>query len=191
MNILPPSGRPRKSWEELKTVLQEYGVPIDRPVVFGWRGYFRDSMGVVGKNDRAIYDDACFLWDPHPGRRVCYNFNTDPSRYRKGHGTDESTKGMASLIPGVWKYQLGLHKGEYQAMIQAGEVTVMRDGDPNYTDTGFFGINIHRGGEGTTSSLGCQTVPPSQWSDFIMTVKQYMKENGVTRINYVLIDRQG
>jgi hypothetical protein len=191
VTMLPPSGRPKKTWQQLRDVLDKYAVRLDHPVVFGWRGYFLDSMGLKGKNDRAVYDDACFLWSPNEGQSVGYNFNTDPSRFRKGYGTAESTKGMALLTTGVWCYKLGLHKGEYKALVQADPVTVIRDGDPSYQDHGWFGINIHRGGQWTTSSLGCQTVPPSQWADFIMTVEQYMKEAGKKRINYVLIERQG
>lgn len=192
MSILPKWGRPKKTWDQLRDVLALYEVNLNEPCVFGWRGYFLDSMGLAGHNDRAIYDDACFLWSPVPGASVAFNFNTDPSRFRAGYGHDEDTKGMAVLkAPGVYSYKIGLHKGEYKALVQAGPVDVIRDGNPPYPAHGWFGINIHRGGVNGTSSLGCQTVPPSQWNDFIHTVQIYMKEAKKLRINYVLIERQG
>lgn len=186
--MMPPH-RPQKTWDQLKAILDEFGYQLTEPIIFGHRGYYLDDMGVPGKNDRAIYDDACFLMTPNR-QSANYNFNTDPSRFRMGFGTDEDTKGMAKLNCGIWTYMIGPHKG-YEALVQADKVTVTRDGKPPYEDSGWFGINIHRGGDGTTSSLGCQTIPPSQWSDFIMTVKQYMKQAGIKRIKYVLIERQG
>lgn len=160
----------------------------DEVVVVGVRGYYKDSMGKPGQNDRGIYDDAIFLVGPD--HFSSYNGNTDPSGYRKGWGTGAS-KGMASLAPGVWSvYKLDLHNGAYTALCQrAGEVRVMRDGvNGPYPDTGYFGINIHRGGDGTTSSLGCQTIVPEQWTSFIENVKRLLKDTGQVVVTYILVE---
>lgn len=77
----------------------------------------------------------------------------------------QNPRGTAHLVPGVWTYELGLHKGK-RAFVQAGPVTVRRDRDrdgrPENTeplDSGFFGVNGHRmGRNGPTVdawSAGC------------------------------------
>ena len=104
---------------------------------------------------------------------------------------------MASLKPGLWPvYRFGLHgKSQYFALCQTGgKVTVVRDGEPDYEDTGYFGINIHRGGYNTTSSLGCQTIHPTQWDSFISLVKdQAQRLRGAdwkgTSVTYALVER--
>lgn len=139
-------------------------------VVLGIRGYFRDSMGRKGENDRGIYDDA-FIIAFHD-RCVNFNGNTDPSGYKIG---------IATLIKGVWRFIAGKHKLDqphprgYAAFRQLGDFKVTRDGKGE--DQGYFGINFHRGGEDTTSSLGCQTVPPDQWKEFRDSI---YKEMGIT-----------
>jgi len=74
-------------------------------------------------------------------------------------------------------------------------VTVLRDGDPNYPETGMFGINIHRGGASGTSSLGCQTIPPTQWEVFKSLGYEQLKLAGQATFKYVLVEeidlRQG
>ena len=40
-------------------------------------------------------------------------------------------------------------------------------------------INIHRGGNTTTSSEGCQTIPPRQWDTFIAQVDTLAKRLGL------------
>jgi lysozyme len=165
---ITPAEKPRLSSTELRARIAQYD--IDRSlyplVVIGIRGYYKDSMGAPGVNDRGIYDDAIFIDTDQA--TVAYNGNTDPSAYRAGSGTG-SSKGMASLNPGAWfVHKFDSHKGQYLALCQrADSVTVTRDGTPPYEDTGWFGINIHRGGYSKTSSEGCQTIHPSQWDSFI------------------------
>jgi lysozyme len=137
-------------------------------VVLAIRGYYQDSMGKSGTNDRGIYDDAAFV--VLSDRVVSFNFNTDPSAWRSA---------IATLNPGIWTYWPGKHKVSdpdgYPAFRQADNVAVTRDGKG--TEIGQFGINIHRGGVNGTSSLGCQTVPPAQWDEFKSLV---YGANGVT-----------
>lgn len=164
---------------------------IDRtqnPVVLvAIRGYYLDSMGVPGENDRGIYDDACFVVTPEECR--AYNFNTDPSFYRKGQGRD-AEKGMAQLKPGVWKYRTGLHKG-YAAFVQADEVVVLRDGlKGNYEDRGWFGINLHKGGANGTSSEGCQTWPKDQFDAAREFIYHELSRYRQTTFAYVLVDEK-
>lgn len=192
--MLPPS-RPRMSQADLLPLARAAGLDPARDPVFivGLRGYYRDTMGAAGRNDRGIYDDAMFLVSP--SIFAAYNANTDPSRVRRGGGTG-AAKGMASLRPGLWRvHRFDRHKGQYLALCQrAGPVTVTRDGsDGDYADTGLFGINIHRGGHGTTSSEGCQTIPPGQWDSFIASAvdqaKRYHGDRwGRTTIPYLLLD---
>ena len=164
----------------------------DSIVLIGVRGYFRDTMGAVGKNDRGIYDDALVWLNFKTGFIASYNGNVDPSGFRKGSGKGAS-KGMAQLKSGAYRYKMGMHNGSkpHAAFRQANIVTVIRDGEPPYEDTGFFGINIHRGGQNSTSSLGCQTVPPSQWDDFKETGYKLLKNAEQYTFCYILTEVQG
>jgi lysozyme len=190
-----PVGKPRLSTDALVELIDPF--ELDREqypvIVVGVRAYYRDTMGAPGVDDRGIYDDALFLHTPSV--TAAFNGNTDPSRYRTGSGTG-AAKGMACLRPGAWYvHSFDLHKGKYLALCQrAGEVTVTRDGDPPYADTGMFGINIHRGGYSGTSSLGCQTIHPTQWDSFInLAVDQCKRYYGArwrkTVIPYILVSR--
>ena len=182
MSAARPAARPKMSRSELMShVLSQTAdrTLLHAPLlIVGVRGYYRDTMGAKGRNDRAIYDDALFVVSDDAF--VAFNGNTDPGGYRKGKGFGAG-KGMASLNPGVWKaYRLDMHKrgakGQHEALCQrAAPVTVTRDGNPPYPDTGMFGINIHRGGWNSTSSAGCQTIPPDQWPAFIATVTDQAK----------------
>lgn len=176
--LLVPSSKPKLSREEVERLVVAAKVR-EAVVLVGSRGYYRDSMGVRGRNDRGIYDDALFLVTPHVF--AAFNANVDPSVNRRG---------IAVLQPGVWRYRVGIHglskpkSQQYRAFVQAAAVTVLRD-DVGY-ETGFFGINIHRGGMSGTSSLGCQTVPPAQWAAFFALVESELKRVGQTTFPYVL-----
>lgn len=165
---LPPA-RPRMTRAELHRRIAPHRIDRKRHplVIVGVRGYYADSLGAPGRNDRGIYDDALFI--DGPDAFAAFNANTDPSRVRPGKGAG-AARGMACLQPGAWfVHRFDLHKGQYLALCQRlGPVTVLRDGHAGaYSDTGHFGINIHKGGVATTSSEGCQTVPPAQWPAFV------------------------
>jgi len=195
MTAAIPAARPRISRSDLIAIVRSRHPEVrfdDRLTMVGVRGYYRDTLGAVGRNDRAMYDDAIFIVAPDAFQ--AFNGNTDPSGYRNGRGTGAG-KGMASLNPGVWPvYRFDLHAGKYLALCQrAGPVTVTRDGSPPYTDRGLFGINIHKGGINGTSSEGCQTIAAAQWPAFIASaVDQAKRLYGADwkreAITYVLLD---
>ena len=183
-----PQAKPRLSSSELRAKIAPFNIDRNKyPVlVIGIRGYYLNTMGEHGKNDRGIYDDAIFI--ETPSVTAAYNGNTDPSAFKKGSGKGAS-KGMAVLKPGVWfAHKFDLHNDKYLALCQRlGEVVVTRDGDPPYEDKGMFGINIHRGGYNTTSSLGCQTIHPNQWESFTALAKDQAKRYFGDKWNKTLI----
>ena len=194
---------PQLSASAIESIIAANNVPRDRfPVILvGIRGYYLDSMGAPGANDRRRYDDAHFLYWPDGIAR--FVANCDPNGARKGSGTG-GNKGMASLKTGIHLFGQGKHKGR-PGFRQAEPFTVIRDGlHGDYDDTGMHAINIHSGGGdedsvGTTSSLGCQTQPPAQWRVFqplaYELLDQYGNEMGnndwherVQILPYILID---
>lgn len=187
--FVPPS-RPQLTAPSARAIVALAGPRlVERVVVVGLRGYYLDTMGRPGTNDRGLYDDALVIVGP--GVFVAFNANCDPSLGRPG---------IAVLTPGVWAYRVGTHglskppAQRYTALVQAGPVTVARDpvlaGAPPRLETGWFGINIHRGGYTTTSSLGCQTIYPDQWPEFIGTVVRETRTRGQAEIPYVLTDKR-
>lgn len=151
---------PRLSESEVRAIVEANGADAGKVCVVAIRGYRLDSMGKPGENDRGQYDDAHFIVTPDFLGR--FNGNTDPSRFRKGAGTGAG-KGMGVLVPGVWIFGAGTHRGQL-AFRQCVPFTLRRDGNPPYLDTGYFGINWHVGGDAHTHSAGCQTNPPREYS---------------------------
>lgn len=189
-----PPHRPRLSSRDLFAIVVPLGLdPAADPLfVAGIRGYYRDTMGVAGANDRGLYDDAIFLVSP--SLFAAFNANTDPISRRPGRGFGAG-RGMARLKAGLWRvHRFANHSGRYRALCQRnGPVTVIRDGDPDYEHRGNFGINIHMGGVNTTSSLGCQTIVPDQWPAFIAAAedqaRRYHGADWETRtIPYALVE---
>lgn len=167
---------------QAREMLRSGKVDVNFPALLGRRGYYRDSMGVEGRNDKGIYDDAIFLVSPTAYK--AFNANTDPSVDRTG---------VATLRTGLWIYKIGTHglskpkDKQYTALVQAREVWVDRAETP--ADYGYFGINIHRGSFNSTSSLGCQTIYPTQWEDFIASVQKEMNAFDRKTIPYLLTAR--
>jgi hypothetical protein len=110
-----------------------------------------------------------------------------------------NAKGAAVLKPGQYIdcWQLGKHKGVYEALVQCKPVTVYRDNDKDdkaeeteKLDTGLFGINIHRANSSAVSkiidqwSAGCQVInDPVKFAEII----QACKASGQKYFTYTLL----
>lgn len=172
-NIMPPN-RPKATRAEVLELIPK--TVTDKVVLVGIRGYYEDSMGKPDQNDRGIYDDAIFLVAPEDFR--AFNANTDPSIWRKG---------IATLKAGIHRYKQGPHKGKYKALRPATPneaLPVTRDG----VEVPWPGIaiNIHKGSLNSTSSEGCQTIHPYQYTEFQKAVYYYMDKYDQKTIPYVL-----
>lgn len=152
-------------------------------MLIGIRGYYLDTMGKPGVNDRGLYDDALLLISPN--YYETFNFNTDPSVYRPG---------IATLLPGLYPYKKGMHGlskahpySAFRPATPGEQLPVLRDGvlDPKPG----VAINIHRGGYNTTSSEGCQTVYPPQWLPFQRKTYELMNQYRQPTIDYLLIEQ--
>jgi lysozyme len=176
--MILPLAKPKQSKEQTFDLIRSVSAPV---ALLGVRGYYKQMGRNPLGNDIDIYDDALFLWSE--SGYMSFNANTDPSITRPR---------VATLKSGIWQYRLGTHNitkaksQQYPALVQAAPVTVVRHGAGE--DTGWFGINIHRGSRTTTSSLGCVTIPPSQWGEFFTVVKGEMNRAKVNRIPLVLIE---
>jgi lysozyme len=168
---------------EVEALIRSLRVP-DAVKLVGIRGYYKDTMGKPGENDRGIYDDAIFLIGP--AVFFAFNANTDPSVFRQH---------IAKLVPGIHYYKKGKHGigkpgGGYDALRPdtPGEgLPVTRDGEEGIK-TG-VAINIHKGSYNSTSSEGCQTIHPDQWVQFKNEVYRAMDSEGQKRIPYILIEQ--
>lgn len=167
---LVPRSRPQLGRHRAEEMLHTLGVDIMRPAILGVRSYYRDTMGKPGVGDRGLYDDAIIIVTTHVF--AAFNANTDPTGFG-GH--------LAVLQAGVYSYRLGIHHpnspNAYQCLVQAGPVTVKRDN--GVVESGEFYIHIHKGSLTSTSSAGCQTIPPSQWPAFLELAKSEMLRYGV------------
>lgn len=182
-----------------------YNLPAllkEHPVcVIAIRGLFANTYGKPDANDINCYDDALYVarYSQEPGTKnqeqlvvTSYNANTDPTRYGWNPGAG---KYMARLKPGKYKMRRRRHGasrpgGGYMAYGQDGsEVTVERideNGKVRKTETGDYGIDLHPGGQTTTSSEGCQTIPREQWDSLDNLLQSLTSKNW---FHYILLDR--
>jgi hypothetical protein len=103
---------------------------------------------------------------------------------------------MARLKPGVWTFRRLKHKMAsptgYMAFGQGPDVVTVeridRDGKTRQTETGQFGINLHRAGQNGTSSEGCLTVPVEQWAQFRNVLDDALDRTGAKTFPLILIE---
>lgn len=185
--ILPPA-RPNRTENrrKIERVLETFAIRKDRASLVFVRGYFLDSMGEKGKDDRNIYDDACFLYTPTIFES--YNANTNPSvAIRNG-------KALAELITGQYKFYRGKHRGRYKALRTFPEGAVlecMRNGEISSCSH----INIHKGSTNPRASdivwsEGCLTIPDIQYPDWQVRLWTAMDSLGQKVIDVVLLENR-
>ena len=159
-----------------------------------------------GRVTNAFDDTITISYKNEEGEWQYYEFNctTDPGSHWVKNILNK--KGVAILKPNQYRgsHKLRLHQGKYLALGQKKEVTVYRDNnrDGNYdldeskTDTGLFGINIHRatgrtGGKSTRVdkwSAGCQVIADNDdWHTFL-DICQTSREIHGNSFSYTLIE---
>ena len=129
----------------------------------------------------------------------CWNATTDPGK--KGVQQFHNKKGVARLVPGQYRgvWSVDKHQGKYDALCQRlGNVTVWRDANKDLvfeektSDTGMFGINIHKAGQDSTWvenwSEGCQVFKRVKDFDAFMSIcKKAAKIHG-NKFSYTLLE---
>lgn len=112
-----------------------------------------------------------------------------------------SPLGVARLVPGQYRgcYEIGMHQGKYQALVQRRPVRVFRDPnkdavfDEARIEEGLFGINIHRSSPTGTSvqidgwSAGCTVFANIRHFTQFMTIINKAQEVS-KRFTYTLIE---
>lgn len=172
--------------EQLRQVMEEKGY------AFFTRGQY--NLNIIGVRSASTatnrFDDALYLAyvDALGWQFVRYPITTDPGRYWLGSRFG-GRMGTAILKEGQYRasHRIGLHKGDYEALVQARPVTVLRDVDRDgeldfssgIEETGMFGINIHRAHPGNNLvevgawSAGCQVFQrPSDFLEFMRIVRR-------------------
>jgi hypothetical protein len=172
------------------------------------KGFQLNIVGIRNSNSEVkdkvtnVFDD--FLTVSYKDQLGNWQFNiwqatTDPGK--KGVQQFSNKKGVARLIPNQYKdvYQIDKHQAKYFALCQRlGKVSVWRDSNKNLvfekgsTDTGMFGINIHKAGTDSTWvenwSEGCQVFKKVKDFDAFMSLcKKASKIHG-NRFTYTLIE---
>ena len=174
------------------------------------KGYDVNIVGIRNSKTKGrvtnAFDDKITISYKIDGEWQYHEFNctTDPGTHWVENVLND--KGVAILKPGQYRgsHKLRLHQGKYLALGQKKDVTVYRDNDRdgNYdldeskTDTGLFGINIHRatsrsGGKTTRVdkwSAGCQVKADNDdWHEFL-DICQAAREIHGNSFSYTLIE---
>ena len=195
--------------EQIETTVKEKG--------YKWfednnnKGYDVNIVGVRNSETKGrvtnAFDDCITIsykvdgeWQFH-----CFQCTTDPGTAYMDNPILENT-GCAILKPNQYRgsHKIRLHGGKYTALGQKKDVTVYRDNDrdnkydlnESKTDTGLFGINIHRatsraGNKSTRVdkwSAGCQVIADNDdWHEFL-DICQTAREIHGNSFSYTLLN---
>lgn len=153
-------------------------------------GAFDDWLGVFWMN-----------WDTDGWEFHIWRATTDPGTYYLDQPLNVT--GTAIMVEGHYpaSYEIGLHKGKYEALVQCKPVKVYRDNDrdeildmmPETIQKGLFGLNIHRASADHRSiqvgkwSAGCQVVADPRDFARLMDICRIAEEAWGPTFSYTLL----
>lgn len=155
----------------------------------------------TGKKVTNVFDDWMTISYKEGGvwKFHIWPCTTDPGT--KAVKEFSNPKGVARLVPNQYRgsHTIGLHQGKYEALRQVNPVTVWRDKNKDMsfdeveTQTGVFGINIHRSNPKTESqfvenwSEGCQVFKRVKDFNLFMEICNKAKNIHGNSFTYTLI----
>ena len=193
----------RPSVEEIIQVMKDKGYKVYNTPEIEW------NLNIVGIRAKSRipdeFDDLLvvfhnFLEDWNVSY---YRITTDPSPYYLMSPLNPD--GTAILVPGQYEssFEIAQHRGRYNALCQnLGEVSVYRDNNndkslnmnANTIQTGFFGINIHRGPNNAIFieddkkySAGCQVFADKRNFEEFMLKCKFGRESFSNKFTYTLL----
>lgn len=144
-----------------------------------------------------FYKTSPLHWEYH-----VFKITTDPGTFWLKNPMQP--QGTAILAEGQYKnaYAIGMHRGQYEALVQVKPINIMRDYDRNAVldfyngkkTRGYYGINIHRANRvGKTktvdkNSAGCQVFEnATAFQEFLRLCERHRSMYG-NKFTYTLID---
>lgn len=170
--------------------------------------YNLNIIGVRNKGNKVtnMFDDVLVIIYKTPSGRVerrTFSITTQPGVRTMMNPINR--KGTAILAPGQYRgcWKLGLHKGQYAALVQCKPVKIFRDNNkdllydcaPETTEKGVFGINIHKAGPNSYQvdnwSAGCQVFQRHyDFNSFIRYCKNQIANGFGDTFTYTLLDEE-
>jgi hypothetical protein len=174
----------------------------------GHKVFYDGSPNLIGvRNSSPIpntFNDLLFdirVFKDGTGSLKEYSITTDPGTHFLIKPMNP--KGCAILKPGQYRglWTIGLHRGKYEALVQVGKCTVLRDNnkdkvldfDTENEETGDdFGINCHKKGSGVAvtvdeGSAGCQTHADADRFDKVFMIDMKLAIKKWPTVSYSLL----
>lgn len=174
--------------------------------------YFKGELNLnligIRSSDRqanTFNDRLCVLYEQQNSEVLeTYPITTDPGTYYRKNPIN--VDGTAVLAPGHYPrcWAIGVHRGQYTALVQRGLMTVYRDNnkdglidiDKVPKQTGYFGINMHYAAvSGYTLSVGkwsagCQVFADKTDFDSVMRLVNKSAAKYGRFFSYTLINEE-
>jgi hypothetical protein len=167
------------------------------------------ELNIVGLRSKSVepnrFDDELHVFYKTTGDKWDYHvfkITTDPGTFWLKNPMQPQGTAIVKEGQNINSHAIGLHRGQYKALVQTNPITIIRDYDRNAvldfyngkSETGRYGINIHRANKvGTTktvdkNSAGCQVFSNGSDFDVFMKLCEQHKSRFGNLFTYTLID---